>query len=209
VSASPNAVSIEKYRAHAAAYDRSAQRTMPLRVRTVAGLALRRGDVVVDVGCGTGLSLPLLVQGVGDAGHVVGIEQSPEMMHFARTRVREQGWRNVTLIESPVEEAVLPARFDAILFNYTHDVLRTPAALANLFRHARPGARVAVAGIKFFPWWAAPLNLYVYLKNRPYNANPGGLSRPWRHLERYVPDLRVEPTQFGMGYIALGRLPLD
>jgi hypothetical protein len=40
-----------------------------------------------------------------------------------------------------------------VLFNYTHDVLRSPAALDRIFAHARPGARVALARVKQPPWW--------------------------------------------------------
>ncbi len=180
---------------------------MALRARTIAALDLRAGDVVVDAGCGTGLSLPALVEAVGPRGHVIGIEQSPEMMARARFRSQAAGWRQVTLIESAVEDAVLPRPFDAILFNYTHDILRSERALARLFASAVPGARVAVAGIKYFPAWLAPLNLYVYLKNRPYNAQPQGLRRPWQKLLAYVPDLAVTPTQCGMGYIGRGSVP--
>ena len=40
-------------------------------------------------------------------------------------------------------------------------------------RQVRPGARIAIAGIKYFPWWTGPLNLLAWLKNRPYNAKAG------------------------------------
>jgi ubiquinone/menaquinone biosynthesis C-methylase UbiE len=199
-----NLVSISKYRAHAAGYDATTRRTADIRRRTIAALALEPGQTVLDAGCGTGLSLPRLIEDVGTAGLVIGVEQSPEMFELARARVASHGWQNVTLIRGSVEEAVIPGPVDALLFHYAHDILRTPVALANLFAAARPGARVAVAGIKLFPWWLAPLNLYVYLKNAPYNARPGGLARPWRLLQRYVPDLEIEPTQLGMGYIGRG-----
>jgi arsenite methyltransferase len=92
-----------------------------------------------------------------------------------------------------------------VLFNYTHDILRTPAALANLVHQVKPGARVAIAGIKFFPWWTGPLNLLAWLKNRPYNAKAADLWHPWDRIEAYCQSpLRRWSTQFGMGYIASG-----
>lgn len=199
-----NQASIEKYRRKAAIYDSTTGRTSPLRLRTIGLLQLQPGDVVLDVGCGTGLSFELLEQAVGPSGEVVGIDQSPEMCAIARKRIQQSGWKNVTLIEGPLETTPLPRRFDALLFNYTHDICRSEAAVANLFAHARPGARVAMAGMKFFPWWTGPLNLYAFFKNYAWNGIPTGMWRPWDIVQRRVPDLHVTPTQFGMGYIARG-----
>ena len=114
------------------------------------------------------------------------------------------GWSNVTLIEAPVEEAALAGPVDALLFNYAHDILQSAAALDNLFAGAVPGARVAVAGVKYHPWWLAPANLHVWWSMRRYNANVRGLRRPWEELERRVPDLQRESTLFGRGYVGWG-----
>ncbi len=78
-----------------------------------------------------------------------------------------------------------------------------------LLRQARPGARIAMAGMKFFPWWTGPLNLLAWLKNRPYNARPGDLWRPWSLVETHCSALTTQSTQAGMGYIAHGRLRPD
>lgn len=177
---------------------------MDKRRHAIDLLRLREGETVLDVACGTGLSFPLLAERVGPSGRVIGVEVSPDMAALARNRIDELRGAAITLIEAAMEEATIPGRLDAILFHYTHDVLQSPAALANIFRAARPGARVAVVGSKYFPWWLAPANLYVIVKNRPYMANPAGLQRPWRYLERYVPRLALESIYLGSGYIAWG-----
>ena len=199
-----NQISIEKYRDKAAGYDASAEFTMPLRRRTVALLQLQPGQTVLDVGAGTGLSYPLLRDGVGPTGRELAFEQSPEMFEVARLRVQREGWTDVWHINQAAETVVLPQPADAVLFNYTHDICRTPLAVDNLMRQVRPGARVAMAGIKFFPWWAGPLNLLAWLKNRPYNARPADLWQPWSLVAEYCDDFRWSGTQWGMGYIASG-----
>ena len=193
---------VEQYRRHASGYDASARRTMPIRRRAVALLGLAPGDRVLDVACGTGLSFPLLVEGVGPAGRVVGVEVSPEMMARARARVAAAGWANVDLVEAPVEAAALQGPFDAVLFHYTHDVLQSPRALDNIFAHARPGARIAVAGVKHPPAWLFPLRLLRLWKAGPYVTTYRGLDRPWAPLERYVGALQVQPLMFGTNYVA-------
>jgi demethylmenaquinone methyltransferase/2-methoxy-6-polyprenyl-1,4-benzoquinol methylase len=196
----------EKYRAHAPGYDASARRTMGLRRRAIDLLALAPGETVLDVACGTGLSLELLVGAVGPSGHVVGVEVSRDMLARATERVARAGWSNVTLIEAAMEEADPGRQFDAALFNYTHDVLQSPRALERIFSFARPGARVALAGVKHPPAWLFPLRLLRLLKARPYVTTFSGLARPWASIERYVPDLRIIPVMLGTNYLASGRV---
>ncbi len=201
------AASIEKYRKRAAGYDATCGPTWPIRERTVALLGLQAGQSVLDVGCGTGLSLPLLRAAVGDTGRVHGFDQSPDMLAQARRRVAEAGWDNVDLFETAAQDLRLPGRVDALLFHYTHDILRSHSAIDALLACARPGAVVAIAGIKYFPRWLAPLNLWVYLKNHGYNGAPGELRTPWDRIAPRLVDWSISTTQYGMGYLARGRVP--
>ena len=165
---------LEKYRRHAADYDRESALAERLRLwprtrrRAIARLGLEPGDVVLAVGCGTGLSFPLILARIGLTGQLVGIDLSPEMLAQARQRVEARGWPNVTLIESAADEVDIPIRADAALFHFTNDILRSPQALDNVFRHVKLGGRVAAAGDKWAPWWAFPVNLYVWAIARQY-----------------------------------------
>ena len=84
-------------------------------------------------------------------------------------------------------------------------VLRSAAARARIFSATRIGARVAVAGMKLGPWWAAPLNPLVRRRARPYMTSFDGLGRPWRLLERHFAGFDRESRNFGSGYIGWGR----
>jgi demethylmenaquinone methyltransferase/2-methoxy-6-polyprenyl-1,4-benzoquinol methylase len=200
------ALSLAKYRKRAARYDSTCGPTWPIRERAVAALNLQPGQAVLDVGCGTGLSLALLREAVGEQGRIYGFDQSPEMLAQARQRTDAAGWCNVELFECPAQILSLPAPVDAILFHYTHDILRSPLAVHRLLAGARHGAAVAIAGVKFFPRWMAPLNIWVYLKNHGYNGSPGELTAPWDRIAPHLSDWQMTPTQFGMGYLAFGRV---
>ncbi len=189
----------------AAGYDASALRTMNLRLRTIARLDLRPGDAVLDAGCGTGLSFAPLIAAVGENGQVIGVEPSPAMMEQARNRVAAAGWSNVQLIEQPMEAATWSPPVNAVLFNYTHDVLRSQAALNRVRSLAMPGARVAAAGIKHPPRWLDPFRLYRRFKSAACFRNREGLDAPWSLLAVDLPDIQVESTMFGSGFIAWGR----
>jgi arsenite methyltransferase len=203
-----NEISIRKYREKAAHYDASAEFTMPLRRRAIALLGLRPGDVVLDVGAGTGLSYELLVQAVGPEGRVLAFEQSPEMFEQAQARVERALWPNVWHTCASAEAVALPEKVDAILFNYVHDISRTPEAIERIVQQAKPGARIAMAGMKFFPWWTGPLNLLAWSKNRPYNAKPSELWAPWDIVQTHCSTFERRSTQCGMGYLAQGKLKI-
>lgn len=203
----PNqARAIALYRDHARGYDASAERTMRFRQRTIAKLALKPGDRVLDVACGTGLSFPMLREGVGEQGEVIGIDISPEMLEHARHRVSEAGWNNVSVIESPLESAELPGQFDAILFNFTHDIVRSPPAVERIFSASTPGARIAIAGMKYFPWWLSPANILVRRMARPYMTTFDGLEKPWELLLPYLSDFSYQSELYGMAYLGWGQV---
>lgn len=69
------------------------------RKQALQALAPQPGMTVVDVGCGTGASLPVLVPAVGPTGRVVGVDASPGMLRKAEARVRRNAWQNVQLRE--------------------------------------------------------------------------------------------------------------
>jgi ubiquinone/menaquinone biosynthesis C-methylase UbiE len=52
------------------------------RTRAIEKLDLQPGNVVFDVGCGTGLSFAMIEQRIGPNGRVVGIELSPNMLQL-------------------------------------------------------------------------------------------------------------------------------
>jgi demethylmenaquinone methyltransferase/2-methoxy-6-polyprenyl-1,4-benzoquinol methylase len=195
------------YYEHARFYNRDTGLFQAYRHAVVEALPLRRGQVVLDVGCGTGLCCGLLRDKVGPGGAVIGIEESPEMAAVAREYIAREGWRNVTVVQSPAEDARLEATADAALFCAVHDILQSPRALRNVMVGVGPGAWVAAGGGK----WAAPVmvavNSVVTMVHAPYVRSFSGFGRPWRHLEQLVEDVQVREMAFGGGYVMTGRTP--
>ena len=195
------------YGEHARSYERDTAAFQPYRRAVVEALPLRRGQVVLDVGCGTGLCCGQLREKVGPRGGVVGIEESPEMVAVAREHIASEGWDNVTVVQAPAEDAEIGLTADAALFCAVHDILQSPDALRNVVTRLRPGAWVAAGGGK----WAAPmmvaLNAMVGALHAPYVRSFSGFDCPWQHLERLVEDVQVREMAFGSGYVMTGRTP--
>jgi ubiquinone/menaquinone biosynthesis C-methylase UbiE len=181
-----------KYRRAAGTYDRRIARAERWRRRAIERLLLTSGDVVLDVGCGTGINFALLEPYVGPSGRIVGIDASNDMLTLAEDRVKTAGWANVELIEAPIAEASLPRGADAALFSLTHDILQSPEAVENVVRALKPGGRVASFGAKWAPWWAVPVNLGVWAIARRYVTTFSGFRKPWSQLETAGFELFVE-----------------
>jgi ubiquinone/menaquinone biosynthesis C-methylase UbiE len=142
----------------------------PLRQRAIDRLRLNPGGIVIDAGCGTGLSFGDLEQAIGQQGAIIGIELSPSMIEQTRTRATRRGWANVTLLTAPVEEAVIPLKVDAALFCFTHDIMRNAEAVNNVMNHLKPGATVVSVGLKWAAPGRVPINMMVLVRygRRPF-----------------------------------------
>ena len=195
------------YTRDAAHYDARTTAFDTYRRRLVDLLPLSPGDVVLDVGCGTGLCFEQVRERVGAEGTIVGIDASRDMLEMAAARVRDRGWTNVVLVRAPVEQAVLPVVADHALFCATHDVLQSGDALDNVLSHVRDGAPVAATGGKWAPPWAIALNAGILALHAPYVRDFAGFDRPWAHLQPRVDRLRVQETAMGGGYLASGTVP--
>lgn len=124
------------------------------RIRGIELLDPRLGDVVLDVGCGTGLDFPLLQERVGKDGTIVGVDTSLGMLRQARGRIDKAGWGNIHLVQADaavLDSAVLQlagGACDRVLFTYSLSVIpRWRQAWDHCVRLARPAARVAVVDV--------------------------------------------------------------
>ena len=192
------------YRWRAWGYDRQLAPYEFIRRLALERLQLQPGQCVLDLGCGTGLSLEGLRHAVGPTGRVVGVDQCPEMMALARERVARAAWRNVELIEAAVEAAPLPAQADAALFHFTHDILQSPSALAHVLRHLRPGARLVATGLQWTAPWLLPWNTLVAWYAAQSVTTFQGLAQPWQALQAYGDTWRVQTFVMGTIFVASG-----
>ena len=195
---------LQQYRTRAKHYDSELAPFEPLRREAIGRLNLRPGQTVLDVGCGTGLSFEPLLDRLGPRGHVVGIEQCPEMMARAQQRLHDRRARQVRLVQAPVEEAQWSGQADAALLHFTHDILRRPAALDVVLSHLAPGARVVATGLQWAAPWVWPVNLFVLGAALYSVSSLNGLAQPWSDLARRLDNFEMHPTWLGSIFIASG-----
>lgn len=132
------------YRLHAAVYDWTRPLILFGRAEAVRALRLRPGERVLDVGCGTGWSLPRLH---ASGGRVVGIEPSAPMRRRALARLERLSLAGVVDLDPRPygSHADYEGLADAVLFSYSLSMIPPfEDVLDRARKDLRPGGRIAV-----------------------------------------------------------------
>ena len=109
---------------------------------------IRRGDRVIDVGCGPG-SITVGLARV--AGHVTGVDVDAAEFTDARAYTAKHGIENVEFLEASIYELDFPdASFDVCTLFSMMETLDDPlAGLAEVRRVVRPGGLVGASSIEY------------------------------------------------------------
>ena len=113
----------------------------------LARVALRPGERVLDVACGTGLVALAAARAVGAAGRVLGVDLSGAMVEAAARRAETGGIAQARFLRMDAEalelaDASVDVALCALGLMYLPDPLR---ALRELHRVVRPGGRIGLA----------------------------------------------------------------
>lgn len=175
-----------------------------LQRRAVELLGLSEGDTVVDLGCGTGVNLPVLAQAVGERGRVVGIDLSSGMLARARRRADRHHLSHVTLVQGDMRDVQLPAGTTAVLATASLEMLPDhDAVIRSLAAQLTPNhGRLAVGGFcrpPAWPEWAVALGRTAtafFGVTRAYES-----IQPWRSVRQQMDEIAFESAGGGALYL--------
>jgi SAM-dependent methyltransferase len=110
---------------------------------------LRRGERVVDVGCGAGIDSLIAARMVGEDGEVTGVDMTPEMLARATTSASRGGFGNVRFHEGLAESLPVPdAWADVVISNGVLNLFPDKyAGLQEMARVLKPGGRLQIGDI--------------------------------------------------------------
>ncbi len=119
----------------------------PLAEHLVAAAALRPGERVLDVACGTGVVARLAADRVGPAGTVAGADVNAGMLAVARTAAASSGRPSIQWYETAAEAMPLPdGAYDVVLCQLALQFFgNKAAALREMRRVLAPGGRACAS----------------------------------------------------------------
>ncbi|HUP50660.1 MAG TPA: class I SAM-dependent methyltransferase [Thermoanaerobaculia bacterium] len=108
-------------------------------------LGLKQGEVIADIGAGSGYFTLRLAGGIGPKGHVYAVDISPDMILHLNQRVRDAGLLNVSTILALPNDPLLPRAVDRfLLVNVWHHIEDQSGYLALMKRLLPPDGQVVM-----------------------------------------------------------------
>jgi arsenite methyltransferase len=107
------------------------------------------GDVVLDIGSGSGTDVLIASRLVGPSGRVYALDMTEAMRAKLRANVERSGARNVEVLDGNAEDIPLPnASVDVVTSNGVLNLVPDkPKAIVEIARVLRPGGRAQIADI--------------------------------------------------------------
>jgi len=106
-------------------------------------LGVKEGEVIADVGAGSGYFTVRLAHHVGKTGRVYAVDVSPDMIRHLHARVRDMGLLNVSPILAPADDPLLPQPVDRFMIvDVWHHVEDQAGYLAKIKERLEPGGQV-------------------------------------------------------------------
>lgn len=118
--------------------------TTPVAGHLVEFAGVRAGEIVLDVGCGTGV---VAITAARAGARVSGLDLTPELLEHARVNEETASSGKIDWSEGDAENLPYPdASFDVVLSQFGHMFAPRPdVAVAEMRRVLKPGGRIAFA----------------------------------------------------------------
>ena len=129
-------------------FDDPARDEWQMPARVIDALQLKPGQLVADIGAGTGYFTVRLAKSPA-APSVYAIDIEPSMVEYVKQRAAREGLNNVVAVQASAERTNLPEPVDLVLVVDTyHHIPDRVAYFTALRARMKPGARLAIVDFR-------------------------------------------------------------
>jgi len=154
------------------------------REEIAKAVGLKAGQIVADIGAGTGLFVPLFARAVGDSGRVIAVDIQSSFLDHIKSKATEGGWSNVSVHLGGEREVGLPKdSVDVVFICDTYHHFEYPrTTMASIHKALRPGGDLILIDFHRIP----------------------GVSRPW-----ILDHVRASQEVFTQEIVEAGFRPIE
>jgi ubiquinone/menaquinone biosynthesis C-methylase UbiE len=165
---------------------------LKFRQETIDYAAIRPGEWVLDVGCGTGVLTRLAATVVGNEGVAIGIDPARKMIEVARRNAaREDSSAQFHLLameELPYEDGNFDGALASFMLHHLPPEVKRQG-LREVYRVLRPGGRLLVVDLD------RPRNVLWWLVAWPLLLMPMVAENLRGHIPQYLRDAGFQPVE--------------
>lgn len=149
---------------------------------TLAALKIKPGQIVADIGAGTGVFSFPFVQSVKPGGKVYAVDVEQGLLDHIAEKATEQGMSNyVHVVLGEFTDPGLPENIDLAFINdVLHHIEDRPTYLKNLAGYLKPGGRIAVIDFR---------------TNMGGHRNQPELQTPQEQVTKWMADIGLKPLE--------------
>ena len=149
---------------------------------TLAALKIKPGQIVADIGAGTGIFSFAFVQSVKPGGKVYAVDVDEGLLEHIAEKATEQGMTNyVQVVLGEFTDPSLPEKIDLAFINdVLHHIEDRAGYLKNLATYLKPGGRIAVIDFR---------------TNMGGHRNQPELQTPQEQATKWMADIGLKPLE--------------
>lgn len=145
--------------------------------KAINSSSLKKGDSVLVFCCGNGLDFLFILDKIGDAGKIVGVDFSDEMLSKAKNKIEIEKWENIELIKADVTkfESSSKEKFDVGICTLGLSIIpEFESAYNNLYSNIKNEGEIIIGDMQLASGWLSVFNPFTIKLSKKFGGTQEG-----------------------------------